>query len=175
MDIQKISLKQGEAMNADTSLLKERKPAREQKKRKAIELEFEEPVNFKVLFPEEKEMPKEGSGKILEFNDQGILLLTDNFFNEGSFVNLSIKFKGLGPLEGILGKIKKVEESEEHDFYVGVELYSSEKIKAEALSGLLPEEMESFNARLKKSLVDYFRHTRNSQKKTFSSKENISY
>jgi|GEM_PF-2392529 len=160
-------------MNADTSLLKKRKTAREQKKRKAIELEFEEPVNFKVLFPEEKEMTKEGYGKILAFNDQGVLLLTDNFFKVGSFVNLSIKFKGLGPLEGILGKIKKVEESVEHDFYVGVELYSSEKIKAEALSGLFSEEMESFNARLKKSLVDYFRNSRDSQKKTFNSKEKI--
>jgi hypothetical protein len=160
-------------MSTDTSLLKERKLARDQKKRKAIELEYEEPVNFKLLTPDEKKMTKEGYGKILAFNDQGILLLTDNCFKEGSFVNLSIKFKGLGPLEGILGKIKKVEESEEHDFYVGVELYSSEKIKAEALSGLFPEEMESFNAKLKKSLVDYFRHTRNSQKKTFSSKEKI--
>lgn len=160
-------------MNADTSLLKEREPAKERKKRKAIELEFDEPVNFKVLFPEEKVMTKEGYGKILAFNDQGILLLTDNVFKEGSFVNLSIRFKGLGPLEGILGKIKKVEESEEHDFYVGVELYSSEKIKAEALSGLFPEEMDSFNIRLKKSLVDYFRHKRNSKKKTFSSKEKI--
>jgi len=96
-------------MNADTSLLKKGKTAREQKKRKAIELEFEEPVNFKVLFPEEKEMTKEGYGKILAFNDQGVLLLTDNFFKVGSLVNLSIKFKGLGPLEGILGKIKKGE------------------------------------------------------------------
>lgn len=162
-------------MSTDTSLLKERKLASEQKKRKAIELEYEEPVNFKLLTPDEKKMTKEGSGKILAFNDQGILLLTDNCFKEGSFVNLSIKFKGLEPLEGILGKIKKVEESEEHDFYVGVELYSSEKIKAEALSGLFPEEMESFNVRLKKSLVDYFKHTQNSQKKIFSSKEKISY
>jgi hypothetical protein len=56
-----------------------------------------------------------------------------------------------------------------------VELYSSEKIKAEALSGLFPEEMESFNAKLKKSLINYFRHTQNSQKKIFSSKEKISY
>lgn len=175
MDIQKISLKQGEVMNVNTSLLKERKPAREQKKGKAIELKFEEPVNFKVLFPEEKEVTKQRYGKILAFNDQGILLLTDNFFKEGSFVNLSIKFKGLGPLEGILGRIKKVEESEEHDFYVGVELYSSEKIKAEALSGLFPEEMESFNARLKKSLVDYFKRTKNYPEKISGSNERLTY
>lgn len=162
-------------MSTDTSLLKERKLARDQKKRKAIELEYEEPVNFKLLAPDEKEMTKEGYGKILAFNDQGILLLTDNCFKEGSFVNLSVKFKGLGPLEGILGKIKKVEESEEHYFYVGVELYSSEKIKAEALSGLFPEEMESFNVRLKKSLLDYFKHTQNSQKKIFSSNKKIPY
>lgn len=160
-------------MNTDTSLLKERKPSKDQRKRKSIDLEYEEPANFKVLAPEEKELTNVGYGKILSLDDQGVLLLTDNNVKEGSYVNLSIKFKGLGLLDGILGKIKKVEESEEHDFYVGVELYSSEKIKAEALSGLFPEEMESFNARLKKSLVDYFKHIRDSQKKTFSSKEKI--
>jgi len=162
-------------MHANTSLLKERKSVREQRKRKAVELEFEEPVNFKLLSPEKKEMTKEGYGKILAFNDQGILLLTDNFLKEGSFVNLSIKFKGLGPLEGILGKIKKVEESEEHDFYVGMELYSSEKIKAEALSGLFPEEMESFNFRLKKSLIDHFKRAKNYPEKISGSNGRITY
>ncbi|OGC79990.1 MAG: hypothetical protein A2W07_06975 [candidate division Zixibacteria bacterium RBG_16_43_9] len=162
-------------MDVNTTLLKERKSAREQKERKAIELQFEEPVNFKVLAPEEKEKTKEGSGKILTFNDQGILLLTDNPLKEGSFVNLSIKFKELGLLEGILGKIKKVEESEEHDFYVGVELYSPEKIKAEALSGLFPEEMESFNVRLKKSLIDYFKRTKNYPEKISGSNERLTY
>ena len=162
-------------MSTDTSLLKERKLARDQKKRKAIELEYEEPVNFKLLSPEEKKITKEGYGKILAFNDQGILLLTDNFFKEGSFVNLSIKFKGLGPLEGILGKIKKVEESEEHDFYVGVELYSSEKIKAEALCGLFPEEMESFNGRLKKSLIAYLKRTKKYPEKISGSNERLTY
>jgi len=156
-------------MDVNTTLLKERKSAREQKERKAIELQFEEPVNFKVLAPEEKEKTKEGSGKILTFNDQGILLLTDNPLKEGSFVNLSIKFKELGLLEG------KVEESEEHDFYVGVELYSPEKIKAEALSGLFPEEMESFNVRLKKSLIDYFKRTKNYPEKISGSNERLTY
>lgn len=155
-------------MSTDTSLLKERKPAREQKKRKVIELELEEPVDFKVVATEEKERAKEGHGEILALNDQGVLLVTDNFLKEGSFINLSIRFKGLGPLEGILGKIKKVEKSEEHDYYVGVELYSSEKIKAEALSGLFPEETGSFHSRLRKSLINYFTHSQSSRKKTFS-------
>jgi hypothetical protein len=93
---------------------------------------------------------------MLTFNEQGILLLTDNPLKEDSFINISIKFKGLDLLEGVLGKVKKVEESDEHDFYVGVELYSEEKIKAEAVSGLFPEKTGSFEAKLKKSLLEYF-------------------
>jgi hypothetical protein len=175
MDIQKNSLKQGVAMNTDTSLLKVKKPARDQRKRKTIDLEFEEPVNFKLLVSEEGEAIKERYGKILSLDGQGILFLTDNSLKEGSYVNLSIKFKGLGLLDGILGKIKKVEESEEHDFYVGAELYSSEKIKAEALSGLFPEEMESFNSRLKKSLIDYFKRAKNYSEKISGSDKRLTY
>lgn len=152
-------------MNTETSLLNERKTAKIQRTRKAIDLEFKEPVNFKVITSEEKEATREGYGRILSLDDQGILLVTDNSLKEGCYVNLSIRFKGLGLLDGILGKIKKVEESEEHDFYVGVELYSSEKIKAEALSGLFPVEMESFNTKLKKSLIDYFKRAKNYSEK----------
>lgn len=162
-------------MSNKVSLLNEIKPDRESRKKKAIELELEEPVNFKVLSPEEKETTEKCFGKVLALNDQGILLLTENRFKEGSFINLSIKFKGLEPVEGVLGKIKKVEKSEEHDYYVGIELCSPEKIKAEALSGLFPEETESFNSRFKKSLMNYFKHLQNSQEEISSSKKWISY
>ncbi len=162
-------------MNAKSSMLDERKPEREKRTRKAIELEFKEPVNVKVLSPEDKKITEKGFGEVLALNDQGMLLLTGNRFKEGSFISLSIKFKGLGPVEGILGKIKKVEESEQHDYYVGIELCSPEKIKAEALSGLFPEETESFNTRLKKSLMSYFKHLQNSKEEISSSKQWISY
>ncbi|HVP37379.1 MAG TPA: hypothetical protein VMT04_10320 [Terriglobales bacterium] len=152
-------------MQEGTTLAPDYKSSRDQKKRKAIDLEFEEPVNFKLLAAEEGEAIREGYGTVLGLDDQGMLLLTDKTVKEGSYINLSMKFKGLGLLDGILGKVKKVEESEEHDFYVGVEFYSSEKIKAEALSGLFPDEMESFNARLKKSLVDYFKRAKKYREK----------
>lgn len=147
-------------MDENTTLLKERKPVRQEKKPKAIELKYEEPISFKVLSARQDLFKKEGNAQVLAFNDQGILLLTNDFLEEGSFINLSIKFKGLGHLDGILGKVKKVEESEEHDFYVGVELYSPEKIKVEALSGLFPERTESFKAKLRKSLINYLKLTK---------------
>jgi len=125
-----------------------------------IELELEEPISFKIFPPQGYEEQTEGKGEILTFNENGMLLLTDNTLNEGSFINLSINFKGLGLLEDILGKVKRVEESEEHDFYVGVELYSQDQIRAEALSCLFPEKIESFETKLKKSLLDYFRKTK---------------
>lgn len=156
-------------METNTTSLKEKRPKMDRPKRKAIELELEEPISFKTLSSQKGEARKEGHGEMLIFNHQGILILTEDPLEEGSFINLSIKFKGLGLLDGILGKVKKVEESEEHDFYVGVELYSPEKIKAEALSGLFPEKMEGFNTKLKKSLLDYFKKEEKAREKITSS------
>lgn len=152
--------KKGVIMEVNTTLQKSKRTEEERKKGKVVELELEKPINFKTCSLPGYETEKEGKGEMLTFNEQGILLLTDNPLKEGSFINLSIKFKGLELLEGILGKVKKVEESEEHDFYVGVELYSEEKIKAEALSGLFPEKTVSFEAKLKKSLLEYFNKAR---------------
>lgn len=143
-------------MQENNLLLKNKRSFQEQKGIKVIELELEEQVSFKIFSPEEAESREEVNGKILSLNESGMLLLTDNPLREDSFINLSINFKGLGVLDDILGRVKRVEESDEHDFYVGVELYSSEQIKAEALSELLPEKIESFDSKLKKSLINYF-------------------
>jgi len=148
--------KKGVIMEVNTTLQKSKSTEEERKKGKVVELELEEPINFKTYSLPGYEAEKEGRGEMLTFNEQGILLLTDNPLEEGSFINISIKFKGLGLLEGVLGKVKKVEESEEHDFYVGVELYSEEMIKAEALSGLFLEKTGSFETKLKKSLSEHF-------------------
>jgi len=150
-------------MQENTTLVQNNRTTQEQKRKKVIELELEDPISFKIFPSQGYEEQKEGKGEILTFNENGILLLTDNTLNEGSFINLSINFKGLGPLEDILGKVKRVEESEEHDFYVGVELYSPDQIKAEALSCLFPEKIESFEAKLKNSLLDYFRKNKRDQ------------
>jgi rRNA processing protein Gar1 len=156
-------------MQGNNLVLKNKSSFKERKERKVIELELEEMISFKMLSPERVELKKEVKGKILSFNEKGILLLTDDPLREGSFVNLSINFKGLGVLDDILGRVKRVEESDEHDFYVGVELYSPEQIKAEALSELLPEKLESFDIKLKKSLIDYFNGIKN-QKQKFNPK-----
>lgn len=143
-------------MQGNYVALKNKNTFKRRKGRKVIELELEEMVSLKMFSPEEAEIREKIKGKVLSLNENGILLLTDNAMKEGSFINLSINFKGLGVLDDILGKVKRVEESDEHDFYVGVELYSTEQIKAEALSGLLPQKLESFDSKLKKSLLNYF-------------------
>ena len=82
--------------------------------------------------------------------------MSEEALKEGSFINLSINFKELGPLDDILGKVKRVEKSEENDYYVGIEFYSQEQIKAEVLSNLFPEKINSFEAELKSKLLEYF-------------------
>jgi len=162
-------------MEENITLVKNKRSTAEHKRRKVIELELEEPISFKTFPPQGYEAQKEGKGEILTFNEHGILLLTNNSLKEGSFINLSINFKGLEILEDILGKVKRVEESEEHDFYVGVELYSREQIKAEALSGLFPEEMESFEVKLKQSLLDYFSKAKESKGEKAPAQKSLSF
>jgi hypothetical protein len=150
-------------METNATLQKSENSEKERRRGKMVELELEEPINFRTHSLAGYEEVKEGKGEMLTFNEEGILLLTDNPLKEGSFINISIKFKELGLLEGVLGKVKKVEESEEHDFYVGIELYSEEKIKAEALSGFFPEKTGSFGVKLKKSLLEYFNKAKESK------------
>lgn len=149
-------------MQTNTALLKEKGSIRGQKKSRVIKLELEDPVGFKIFSAQPDEGLREGKGEILTFNQEGILLLTDKPLKEGSFLNLSFNIKCLGVLDDILGKVKRVEESEEHDFYVGVELYSSEQIKAEAISGIFPETTGSFQTKLKRSLLDHFNRLKES-------------
>lgn len=143
-------------MQGNATLPRDRSSAEKEKRRKMMDLELKDPVSFKTISPQETEEPREGKGEILSFNENGLLLLTDNALAEGSFINISIDFEEIGLLDDILGKVKKIEKSDEQDFYVGVELYSPEQIKAEALSGLFPAKMESFQTKLKRSLADYF-------------------
>jgi hypothetical protein len=152
-------------MQGNTTLPRSRRSTEKENRRKVMDLELKDPISFKTISPQEKEEPKEGKGEILSFNENGLLLLTDNALEEGSFINISIDFKEIGLLDGILGKVKKTEKSDEQDFYVGVELYSPEQIKAEALSGLFPVKMESFETKLKQSLADYFNRVKSAREK----------
>jgi hypothetical protein len=156
-------------MQGNATLPRNRRSTQKEKRRKVMDLELKDPISFKTISPQETEEPKEGKGEILSFNENGLLLLTDDALEEGSFINLSIDFEEIGLLDGILGKVKRTEKSDEQDFYVGVELYSPEQIKAEALTGLFPAKMESFETKLKKSLVDYFKKVKSAgEKKEFT-------
>ncbi|MDH4223089.1 MAG: hypothetical protein OEV55_06050 [candidate division Zixibacteria bacterium] len=154
-------------MQKNKTLIEDRKLKREQYRGKIIDLVLEEkPVNYKIISSKgEENSNKETCGEILSFNEKGILLLTEEDIKEGSYINLSIKFKELGPLDDILGKVKKVERSEENDFYVGIELYSQEQIRAEALSSLFPEQAAGFEQKLKKRLIEYFDQEKEHQDK----------
>jgi hypothetical protein len=156
-------------MQGNATLPGGKRSTEKEKRREVMDLELKDPISFRTISTQETEEPKEGKGEILSFNENGLLLLTDSALEEGSFINISIDFKEIGVLDGILGKVKRTEKSDEQDFYVGIELYSPEQIKAEALSGLFPAKMESFQTRLRRSLTDYFNRVKAAgEKKEFT-------
>ncbi len=133
--------------------------------RKYIRIELFSPARFRLLACKKGKikLSKERiSGAILNLSEGGMLLLTDYPVPEEGFVLLSLNLNKLVTLEGVLGKIKRVEPSEEEDFLVGVEFSSREELEKLTSSEQierLPVKVTSFGRKLREIISSYLRTT----------------
>ena len=131
--------------------------------RRYVRIELSSPIGFRLLACKngKLKLSKEKiTGEILNLSEGGVLLLTDGPVPEEGFVLLTLNLNGLVILEGVLGKIKRMEASGEGDFLVGMEFASREEL--EKLSS--PEQIEdlsvkvaSFNYKLREIITSYLR------------------
>jgi hypothetical protein len=89
-----------------------------------------------------------------------MLLVTDSPVEEQSFALMTMNLNKLAFLDGVLGKIKRVEPSGEGDFLVGVEFTSRgelEKLSSPEQVENLPVKVESFDRKIRKTISKFMR------------------
>lgn len=136
-------------------------PIRSSQGRKYVRIEVNSPVNFRLLISKRGKIRlarNQCSGKILNLSGGGILLESGEVIPEGTFLLLSLNLNGLVILEGILGKTKRVESTEDGEYLVGVEFSSKEELEKFASKEeieRLPVKVASFNHKLKEIILSY--------------------
>jgi hypothetical protein len=138
-------------------------PLRRSHGRNYIRIELSSPIQFRLLTCKKGKIKlsrDRASGEIINLSEGGVLLVTDSVVPEEGFAILTLNLNRLVILEGVLGKIKRVEPSEEGDFLVGVEFASREQLEKLASPeqiARLPVRVASFNRKLREIISSYLR------------------
>jgi hypothetical protein len=141
-------------------------PIRSSQGRKYVRMEITSPVDFRLLIPQKGriELSKDKcSGKILNLSCGGILLESGAAIRKGTFLLLSLNLNGLVVLEGVLGRIKRVEPTEDGEYLVGVEFCLREDLENFASKEQiekLPVKVASFNHKLREIILSHVRTAR---------------
>ena len=142
-------------------LIKAPLKVRRTQRRRYIRLDISAPVTFRLLCLEKKEglvSKMEHNGVILNIGGGGVLLVTKRKLEEGDFIILDMNLEGCEVISGVLGRIKRVEPSDEDEFLVGVEFCPQEELEYYLNSKQitqLPVKVKSFNQKLREVLSKY--------------------
>ncbi len=135
--------------------------------RKFLRFEFTSPVLFRLISMEKGKPEVKGnlerSGELLDISAGGALLVTKKPAVEGNFISLKLNLKGLKEVQGILGKVKRVEESEEGDFLMGVEFCSIESFPQLYQKTLAQKNIQSFDKKIKQAITESILEKRKDQ------------
>lgn len=141
-------------------------PIRSSQGRKYVRVEVNSPVDFRLLLLKRGRINLSKDrcpGKILNLSCGGMLLETGKAIPDGAFLLLRLDLNGLVILEGVLGKIKRVEPTEDGVYLVGVEFCSKEeleKLTSKEKIQKLPVKVASFNQKLEEVIWGYIRTER---------------
>ena len=141
-------------------------PIRSSQGRKYVRIEITSPVDFRLLISKRGRIrlsKDKCSGKIMNLSCGGILLESGEALPEGTFVLLSLNLNGVVVLEGVLGKIKRVEPTEDGEYLVGVEFCLKEELENFASKEQiqkLPVKVGSFNHKLREIISSHVRTAR---------------
>ncbi len=131
--------------------------------RKYIRLELSSPVGFHVLTcsgGKLKLSKKKNTAEILNLSEGGMLLATDCLLPTEGFLVATLNLNGLVVLDGVLGKIKRVEPSGDGDFLVGLQFAAEEELEKLASSEeirRLPVRVTNFKHKIRQIISSYLR------------------
>ncbi len=131
--------------------------------RKYVRLELSSPVEFHVLTHSGGKLKlsrKKSNAEVLNLSQGGMLLVTDSPVPSEGFLIITLNLNGLVVLDGVLGKIKRVEPSGEGDFLVGLEFAAEaqlEKLASAEDIRRLPVKVTSFRHKISQIISSYLR------------------
>lgn len=131
--------------------------------RRYVRVELSSPIQLRLLECKKgkiKLLNQRITAEILNLSEGGVLLLTNQAVPEEGFVLLTLNLNKLVILEGVLGKIKRIESSGEGDFIVGVEFAPKEDLErwsSPEQIEQLPVKVASFNHKLQEIITSYLR------------------
>ncbi|MCK5126299.1 MAG: PilZ domain-containing protein [candidate division Zixibacteria bacterium] len=134
----------------------------EDNRRRFIRIDIDEPVTFLVIKTHEDGFWPEGNGpvgegEIINISGGGMLVFVKKPVLENTLLSMSIHLEGCETLHNILGRVKRVE-LDSGGYLIGVESITREQL-SDNLSTIeieqLPEDLMSFNERLRELLNNY--------------------
>ncbi|HEX9916335.1 MAG TPA: PilZ domain-containing protein [candidate division Zixibacteria bacterium] len=134
---------------------------RRSQRRRYVRLDISAPISFRLLCLKDNDClvsKAEYSGVILNIGGGGILLVTKRKLEEGDFVIVDMSLEGCEVISGVLGRVKRSEQSSEDEFLIGVEFCPQEELEYYLTSeqiAQLPVRVKSFNQRLREVLSKY--------------------
>ncbi len=101
-------------------------------KRRYVRLEVFSPVAFNsiVVEPDKRVRlhPEKKAGVLLNLSGGGVLISTTDRATEGEFLLMKFDIKGFDALTNVLGKVKRVESSEDGENLVGIEFLAIDQV-----------------------------------------------
>lgn len=139
-------------------------------RRKFMRFEFTSPVLFRLISIVDGvprvEPNVERAGELLDISAGGALLASKKPVAEGNYISLNLNLKGIKEVEGILGKVKRIEESEQSDFLMGIEFCSIESLPEIQRQTLAQKNIRSFDRKIREAIVESVFLKRKNQIKT---------
>ena len=131
--------------------------------RQYLRIDINSPVQFRILTCKRGRLRLAKGvveAEILNLSEGGVLLSCDRPVSGDGYILLTLNLNKLVILEGILGRIKRVEATEEGDCLIGVEF--SQKEDLEKLTSTeqikdLPMKVANFNQKLREIITSYLR------------------
>jgi hypothetical protein len=131
--------------------------------RKYIRLELSSPVKFHVLTcsgGKLKFSKERNTAEVLNLSEGGMLLATDCLVPAKGFLVATLNLNDLVVLDGVLGKIKRVEPSGDGDFLVGLQFAAEEELEKLVSSEeirRLPVPVTNFKHKIRQIISSYLR------------------
>jgi c-di-GMP-binding flagellar brake protein YcgR len=128
------------------------------KRRRYVRVEISAPVSYIGIDldrPLTELQEQQAAGTILNISGGGVLIAGEQQVAEDDYVSLTFELRECGLLNGIVGKVKRIDEDGEGGYLMGVEFCSEDKLAEVFGSDAIGTHVSSFDEKVKRTLLRY--------------------